>query len=334
MRKDVTLGVWKRYQTYDLEIAPSLAAAQHVFEHQGYRMEVRMPKKPREKDWRDEHAGLNCSGYKVRSGRKLPLSYTVNHVDTFLGTDDTRKVRADAIGKGNVALFPARERHRLDALAHKYEQILDSAFEHWVDVLRWKSGISTLCHLTWNRQRSAWGTYLIDFNDRRRFYAPPHVFVVEARNPVPRRAWTDAQSVLSMGAAVPLWHTYLADASHRLRLGDSRGFIIDLAIASETVVRRLTTKFLKAPVNPAFQAMANHVQISRLLDEWYRLGFDTPDWRRLNAERLLVKRVMELRNAVMHRGEQPKLTAESARQLREGVAKFVRNAERHFREHA
>ncbi len=326
-KKRITVGVWKRYETYDFDIVPSLAGASHRFKYLGLEVEICLPKKPKQRDWRNDESPLTCSAYKIRNGRKLPLSYRVHHVDTYLVTGNARKISEDAIGNVNLSLFSKKERQRLDHLSHNYSQILDEAFQYWIDVLRWKSGIPTLCHFVFNRQRTAWGTYLVDANDKRRFYAPPLAIKIEVGTPVPRRAWSATQHAIAISSVAPLWHTSIAEASHRFRLGDARGFIIELAIASETIVRQLMLRFLRAPVNPAVQSMVNFVQISRILDDWHRLGFDSAAWYRLKAEKAAVKRVMELRNAIMHRGEIPKLEDGVGRDLRGAVTRFVKHAE-------
>jgi hypothetical protein len=326
-KKRVAVGVWKRFETYHFGIAPSLAGASHKFQYRGLEVEVRLPRKPKQRDWRNEESPITCSEYMERNSRRVPLIYSVHCVDTYLATRKIRRIREDAIGAVKVSLFTKRERERLDRMAYDCSQILEEAFQYWVDVLRWKSGIPTLCHYAYNRQRSAWGTYLIDGDDRKRFYAPPHVIRVVTTTPVSRRAWSATQRAIARNAIVPLWHTSLAEASQRLQLGDTRGFVIELAIASETVVRRLMLRFLSSPTNSAVQSMVNHVQISRILDDWYRLGFNSANWHRLKAEKALVRRVMELRNAIMHRGDSPKLDGGTARDLMTSVARFVRHAE-------
>jgi hypothetical protein len=169
---------------------------------------------------------------------------------------------------------------------------------------------------------------LLDVRSKKRFYAPPHVFVVEGRTPVTKRSWSRARQALSLNSSVPLWHTYIAEASQKLRLGDTRGFIIDLAIASETLIRQLTNRFLKSPVNPSFQSMVNYLPISRLLDDWYRLGFNNAEWKRLKPEKGSVKRVIDLRNAIMHRGEDPGIGTSVAHDLGAAVLRFVTYGER------
>ena len=176
-KKSIAVSVWKRYETYDFEIAPSLAGACHEFKRENCDIRIQLPKKQHQRDWRNEDSSITCSCYRDRKYRKDPVSYSVHSVDIVVDTGESRKIKKKALGIVNVSLFNAAERSRLGKLAHKYDQLIESAFEDWVDMLRWKSGIPTLCQFRHNRQKSTWGTYLLDSSSNKRFYAPPLAYV-------------------------------------------------------------------------------------------------------------------------------------------------------------
>lgn len=327
----VEVGIWKRYETYDLEITPSLAGAVHHFEQEGLTVKFVLPRKPLQKDWHSENSPITCWGYRQNKNRKVPLSFSVHQVDAYIETDRKRSIRADALGAVNVSLFSGSERSRLDHLANEAAEVIDRAFDYWITIIRWKAENPTICQLSYNRQRTRWGSYLFDVKTRKRFYAPPLAFVAQGTTPITKQQWKRAQEALSIHSEVPLCWLYFAEAHQRLRIDDIRGFIISLAIASETLIRQITQQFLREPINPTYQSMVNGISIGRIIDNWRKLGFDGKRWDQLKKEKEQMKRVLELRNGIMHRGETPKLPQSAQRELSDAVKKFLKEGERQLK---
>ena len=328
-KESVAISVWKRYETYDLEISPSLASAFHFFRHRNLSIKITLPTRPKQQNWHKEDAPITCWGCRQRGNRKFPLSYRVHQVDATIETGSTRSIRKDALGVVNTGLFGKRERVSLDKLTHSNEALLDSAFEHWINVMRWCTEQPTICQLSHKRQDSHWGAYLIDSVSDKRFYCPPHVFVVEADRPIKKKEWNKAQRILSEGKDVPIWQLYYAEAYERLGIGDMRGYIISLAISSETIIRQFSRHFLKEPVNVKYQSIVNTIPISRIINNWYKLGFNSIAWKNLNEERKVIANIFELRNGIMHRGENPSITKEMQLKMGAAVKLFLKQGKKH-----
>lgn len=177
----VPVRVWRRFQTYDLEIASSLAGMPHEFDHHGCRVRIQLPDKPRQSDWNNENSRIQCLRYRQQKIRKYPVSYIINSVDLTIETNKHRKIPENAIGAVDHSLFNSQLLRSLDNFTRRYEEIADSAFERWVDVLRWKTGIGTICAYHENKQKSYWGTYLYDASINEPFYCPPSLFTVKRR---------------------------------------------------------------------------------------------------------------------------------------------------------
>jgi hypothetical protein len=305
-KQETSIGVWIRFDTYDLEIVPSLAGAIHRFDYGGSPVEIRLPKRPMRKDWKKDDAPITANGWRVRNGRDIPLSFGIHEVDAYLSTGLTRRIRVDAIGRVNVGLFSKRERKGLDRITKSGATVLEAAFQYWVDVLRWKSGNATLCQVRSQRQKTSRGAYLVDDMTKASIYRPAMNFVIPARKPITARDWRFTGQALSEKSAVPIWQLFIAEAGQKARLGDNRSAILDLAIASETLIRQLAIlSSLKPRTNRAAEKLFSQAPISRVLDEWAGLGFGSADWQRLETERKAVKQVLDKRNAIMHRGEEP-----------------------------
>jgi hypothetical protein len=103
---------------------------------------------------------------------------------------------------------------------------------------------------------------------------------------------------------IPVWQQYLAEAKQKVRAEDLRGVVLDTAIAVETLVRQLLSSAILRKSTSTAEALINTIPISRLLDKWYQLGFDSKQWREIDALKDL-KSLFEIRNWVMHRGYKP-----------------------------
>lgn len=325
-RKQVDVAVWTRYEAYDLNVAPSLAGAAHHFLMQGRPVTFQLPKRPHQRDWRRDDAPISCDswfGDRAGSGRIRPAYFRIREIECLLDTGKKRLVPERAIGVVRAEYFSSIERKRLFRLTDTYSDIMNNAFLYWLDVLRWKSGISTIGQYWVNRQPNLSGHYLVDASTGKRFFKDMMVINVMLERVVSRRHWTEAQKVLDLGQSVPLWHICIAEAGQQLQLGDQRRFILDLAIASETAMRHLTSKFIKEPINFEFQEIVNSVPSGRIFDKLGKLGFNSLRWKNLKGEINNVREVMKYRNNIMHRGWREEIPGKDCRELLNSVKKFV-----------
>ena len=188
-KETISIKTLRRYQAYHFEIVPSLASASHNFRYQNYSIEITLPSSPKQQDWRGEGLPITCYAYKELKNRKIPIRYDVHQIDATIETGEKRKIRNDALGTVKYSLFKKRERESLDKLTFKYEAILDSAFEYWINVMRWCTGKQTLCQLSHIKQESHWGTYLIDSTSNKMFYCPGDVIELGLSKPIKKIEW-------------------------------------------------------------------------------------------------------------------------------------------------
>lgn len=322
--KKIDVGVWHQYQCTGLKIAPSLAAAAHDFAYRGYRVRICLPKRPRVVNWNNDNAGMCCWEYKVRSGRKIPISFTVNRIDCWLETGNVRVVPKAAIGKVHPQLFNKRQGESFDRLANRFAPIAEQAYEYWIDVMRWITGMQSIAQMLEERQRSYRGAYLVDMQSRKRFFETPIGFTVTLGGPVvSKRSWSKVAKVLNNAPPVPVWRIYLARADQALDLDDHRRFVLDLAIACETMIRELTSQLLRQPPKDSFRKLVDGLPISRILERWEKIGFDSPKWRAIDGERKEILRLFEIRNSVIHRGQTPLHNLTRCRQLLQSAKTFL-----------
>lgn len=322
-KENIQVGIWKTYNAHSLEIAPSLVSASHSFIFEGYAIEIKLPKRPKKKDWNKERSPITCWGWRIRGKVAIPLSYSVHKIEVTLDTGKERKIRKDAIGLVNIGLFSKRERTSLKTFGHRYNDILDAAYEYWIDVMRWCTAQPTIGHPYHQMGITDSGVNLIDIKNKKRFYHTGFMHTVAGNEPVTKKEWNKAQDILTEGKTVPIWEIYYAEAYNRLEYGDMRGFIISLAISSETLFRHLSISFLKEPINTKYQSIVNRVPISSLINNWKKLGFNNKDWKSVESERKSLLRLFEIRNGIVHRGSNPTISEEEQVELGTAVKRFM-----------
>jgi len=327
-KEKILIKIWRRYRAYHFDIVPSLASASHTFEYQNHIIKITLPSSPKKEDFLKENTPMSFSAYRQLKNRKVPIYYWVNEIDATIDTGKKRKIRTDALGTIDYELFTKKERESLNKFTFKYEAILDSAFEYWIDVMRWCTGKQTLCQLSHIRQESHLGTYLIDSRSNKRFYCPGDVMELELSKPIKKIEWNKAQGILTRGEDVPIWQIYYAEAYERLNIGDTRGYIISLAISLETIVRHMTSNFLKEPINEKYRSMVNLISIVGIIHQWKKLGFNSTAWENLREEKKVIIHIFELRNGIMHRGENPNISKEERLQMDNAVKLFLIQGEK------
>ncbi len=334
--KSVPVGIWKRFETYGLQIVPSLAGMVHEFDHHGCRVKIQLPGRPRQSDWDKESSKIRCLHYRQRNGKKYPASYLVNSVDMTIETGKFQKIPQNAIGSVNHSLFNSPQLKSLDNFTERYEVIVDSAFERWLDVLRWKTGIHTICPYHENRQKSLWGPYLFDVSSNQNFYRPPFRITVTLLKSVSKKNWSQVQGALVDNIDVPIWHIYMSEAHQKREIKDIRGFILNLAISIETMVRSLVNTYIVESAAPTFKNAVGRINISVMLDKWSKINSKNKRWKDLKKEIALVKRVFKERNDIVHRGVRPILTEKEVNEIAQAVLVFLNTGEKQvhkFRNH-
>ena len=322
-KTNVDIGVKKIYEAFDFVIAPSLAGCFHEFVFNGYSITFQLPKKPKKKDEENWRASIYCQHWKSNK----PYSYKINNVFAYLDVKKSSTVKKIALVNVNSTLFNKRERSRFNIILNKHDQIIDNAFEYWVNLLRWKSGIYSLGQTRFNERKSNWSTYLYDTHSNKSFYSSIHHIVISPESMITKKIWRQTQTALSQNIQTPIWQIYIADANQKNNIGDTREFIIDLAIAIETIVRQILRKHIAKPTNPEFEKLVGRMPVRQIIDSWYKLGFNTPTWRKLSNSKKLITDLIDKRNTIMHCGKIPSIDKEYANKLNKAVIEFIKKGE-------
>jgi len=293
-------AVWRRFKLSGFAIPPRLVGASHRFTVNGWPVEVVLPSRPRRGE---RHYGMrgnykiSCSEY--RSNR--PLSWDIHQLDVLVTLRRRVSIPTVALERVNTLQFPPRRRAQFEQMCVVPHEVAGEAFDRWLSTLRWKTLRGEIGQREIVDPHSGWGTYLQDSVTRRPFYATHGIITVSRSSAISSLAWHQTGAFLANGDEPPIWFDFLFEGQHRVASDDLHGGIACLAIACESVVRALMRRHLKVPINDEIAENVNRVSISRLLDKWKVLGYWTAPWQSA-TDLPRLKRLFELRNSVMHRG--------------------------------
>lgn len=318
----INVGAWSRVPIGKLSIAPSLAGASHTFSYENALIEIRLPAAPKRPNlrlgrWDDDR--IWCSSW--RTGSHRPICFEVKSVDVFVDLRRRFAVPEEALGRVRLENFSATESTRLQGLLKRGEALVADGVDRWLRVLRWRS----LRGYIGRPERSSEpvrGADLVDFVSKRRFYSGPISVIASVSSPLPKRVWKRVGAALAQGLEPPIWYDFLFEGEHRLAVGDRTGGVIHLAISAESLLREVTArKHARSPTHSEFRGLLNQVSVSRILDRWKALGFRSPG-RKNAVDVPALKRLFEVRNRLMHRGD-VQLDATECRALAKAVRNFV-----------
>jgi hypothetical protein len=322
--------LWRRFNVDRFEIVPRLAGASHRFTLNGWRVEVLLPSVPsRAERKKGGFSGdgrmfktdkISCTS--LRSGR--PSEYEIHSVDVWVRLKRQIVIPIEALGRVNDSLFSASRREQLRRTMKRPSAIAEDALDRWLRILRWKTVNAAIGQWQHIGNKSGWSAYLYDSATRKRFYSGGHFFVVPGTQPVSKRTWNEVEQALQAGTEAPLWFDMLFEGEHRILVDDLHTGIVCLAIACETIVRRLMTRHLTRPANETVAAHLSQMSIGRVFEQWKDLGFWSPRWQRA-TDLPRLRRLFQLRNAVMHRGD-TRFDSAECRAIATAARRFVVHA--------
>jgi hypothetical protein len=252
---------------------------------------------------------LSCHTWRAKT--RNTLQYDVRRVRVFVDLKRTLTVPEASIGRVDPYHHSKSARNALDKVVEDAERIAEEAFRLWVRTLRWKSHYASINQMLIEPMDVSYGAHLDHAETGQSFYSPGG-FVVGPSQPITRRMWNSVGRSLREGKTPPLWLDFLYEGEHRVASSDLHGGIVSLAIACELLMRRLVLR----PTNRRFFPMLKRMQIGRLHDQWKNVG---PTGKRLNAamDHDKMKRLFDLRNGIMHRGDVRVLNETECRDLAE-----------------
>ena len=332
--RQVDLAFSAQAEVESLEVTGELFGASHRFEHEGQKVEIRVPAVTLDEKLQpiEKHRRLAefRSGWAVNPTRETN-SYAIGHLETSIALLDPMlipKAMLDVPPKRTDIAGPILS-EELDELSIECEGHLASAVAHWKAVVRWITGsraIDTPGGLPGRQAEAAFQFQaLVSLPDHKRLWMPTAVLALQRPTKLNAEAWTRIGAVLKAGHDVPIWSLFLDQAFRYLQQWDATGCVLTCAIACETLAKQINAL---SPTNADGTPNANSVRtrprMATIIGNWEALtGYSDKDARTIE-----IRELVKIRNDLMHSGG-IKLNPDHARaqRLYDAAINFVRLGE-------
>lgn len=316
------IALWRRFNTNNLQIVSSIAGDIFEFEFCGFTIKVIIPKKPRKKDEENWEKEIYCTQWR---GDK-PYGYRINEIDLHLYTKRKRSVPKNPKKNLDMSLYNDKQRKSLKNFVNKYNNVLEDAFQHLVEVLRWKTKNLNICNYLNMLPKSNWAPELIDAHTNKRLFHPGFHLQASFGYYITKREWNLTKKALNEYKEIPVWRVYLAEASNHLEIGQIKKTIVALAISIESLVRFMTSDLLSDKANSEYKKLVDRsTSIIQIISKWKKFGFTQKNWEEIDIAK--IKKIFEKRNGIMHRGEEPNMSKKGCQQLLKVTIDFINAGE-------
>jgi hypothetical protein len=179
--------------------------------------------------------------------------------------------------------------------------------DYWLRVVRWRTGYALIDFATSLHDATLLGGRLINCATGAAFYSPSigRTVIVPPTRRLTSDEWAAIGSDLTKNAFPPVWHEYLMSGRQRIEAGDLAAAVIDLAVAIEMAVRlQVDSKLPPATPQGVCEAVAR-MNMTEVFRRWDDLDMPAKNSIPLFAD---IISLVEVRNAIMHRGGDPRIT--------------------------
>jgi hypothetical protein len=236
---NVPVNAFNRFSLDRLCIVPELVAAKHEFIFDGKKAIFTLPGLEKESVPYEQKL-IVCRTWKTEG--HVPVEYDVRSLDVEIEVETPISV-PEAIRHlhpNQFELLETREQERLNRVVSEANVELHKAFEYWLRVIRWKSGIGYIGEPSVNYaggHRDQGGAVLRERSTAHRLWLQGQTAFAIGNRPVTLEQWSATQRALASGKTPPVWFDFLFDAEMRINNNDLVGAVLSLAISLEVNVR-------------------------------------------------------------------------------------------------
>jgi hypothetical protein len=318
---DVRVNSFHRFSLDRFGVTPELLGGAHKFVLDGHQMTLSVPKADKESVPLHQRR-VEC--WKWKTAGKIPLEYMIYSVDLEIEIDRALRV-PDAVIQlppNQINLFTIEEQGRLNSIVSDAAVLAKKGFEHWISVIRWKSGIGYIGEpqVRYASDHGG-GAVLRDRATGHRIWLEPKTIIAPARKLVTADEWDAAQKALSAEKAPPVWFGLLFDSEQRANNDDITGSILTLAIALEVYVRRIFSHGLQ-DTEPVVQEVLDQANLRALLNRIKKLSVWNGDWEDA-ANLSLFNQIMTRRDQIMHSAKIEDIDRRELKKMHAAVKRFA-----------
>jgi hypothetical protein len=320
---DVPTNAYRRISLERFCITTELISARHEFVFEGRSVTVQLPALHKEELPFDQRR-IDC--YLWKSAGHIPVEYHVKSLDVEIELEAPTRVPEKILHlhPNQFEAFDSREQQELNRIVSEMGNVASRAFEHWLRVLRWKSGVG---HIGEPSVRYAatdgGGTVLRERATGHRFWLQGHTITSCGRRAVTLAGWESTQIALNANKVPPVWFDFLFDGEMRINNNDLVGAVLSLAIALEVNIRTLFSGELqKGTVEPVVLEIFDQTNLRSLLNRIKKLRYWNKDWDDV-TNLSTFNSLMNYRDRAMHSAETKNLDAMELRKMHAAVRRFA-----------
>jgi hypothetical protein len=245
--------------------------------------------------------------------------YEVDYLTVEIDFDHPISIPPSTLDHPAVRLSPdlKRDAPHLDKVSARYDDLLVSAWHHWLRTARWATDQHSIGLHAWEVD----GSPVLEMpriHEKTTGYgiwSSPSVARARRQATIDSHRWAHIQSVLASELTAPVWFEYLVEAHQRLANKDYSGCVLSSTIACETIARAVFSDLAGKPKNAAVAELVDRTAAQAIIGRWKDLTGVKADGA--------VHRLFETRNSIVHSGRTDSIDKEIARKSLEAARKFV-----------
>jgi hypothetical protein len=301
--RKVKIASWNRFKSEGLAVAPDILGGTHHFDFEGKRVEVRLPREEHLNRGEGYDSLVECTTWFKGH---TPAYFDILRVDMLIDVSEEVELEEELL-----KTLPIREHLTslskmtfLDNTVEEHQSIAVRAFDYWIRVVRWKNDFWRIGQPEVYGYQSGWGTHLLVKGEEKHFWATGHTISVPGTKALTAEVWEAVQMALHEGLRPPTWFEFLYDAHQELEVGDKTGCILSLAIASETMFRRILEKQVPdaEKIDPEFLEAISKMNVRTVMGHITKFSFwKNGEWKKY-CNLVEIHKIFDHRDKIMHVG--------------------------------
>jgi hypothetical protein len=309
------------FRVTHLSMPPTLAGAEHQFTFEDASVKIKLPETPAEGEVPSEYSKAYVSRRRATTNEIIEVEiYAVLVSIDALNID--LPVAAAEYPAVNSTLYNADQARELDGRSNQLWYLARRILDYWLRVVRWRTGYALIDLATSLHDATLLGGRLINCTTGNAFYSPRigRTVVVPPTRRLTFDEWAAIGGDLVKNAFPPVWHEYLMSGRRRIEVGDLTAAVIDLAVAIEVAVRLQVDSKLPPATPRGICEVVARMNMTEVFRRWEDLDLPAKNSIPSFAD---ITNLVEVRNAIMHRGSDPRITRDFCLRASAGVEKAV-----------
>lgn len=298
----------------------------HRFDFDGRSVEVRLPSESAADRGEGYDTVARCVRWKRHDGKKIPLAYNISKIDVSVIVKGMIEIpeKLLQLSPNQFDMITESKAEYLNSMASVHEKSAARAFDYWIRVVRWKTRFWMIGQSEVIGAESGWGTYLIDKDTKHRFWVGIRTWVADGAPIVYVDKMMSVLESARRAEVPPIWFEFLFDAEHKANIGDRNGCVLDLAIAFESLLKRLLITQISKDnsIDPQISKLLSKLGIRLVFRHIRKCDFWGAEWKG-NCDVKEINDMIDCRNDIIHAGFDIKLDDDKLRKMIASVKAFI-----------